>query len=380
MRIAIFSFVTLMLAGFPLTDSWRIDSQDEWLRAAGDVTDVKIENGQVYLQEESVVLILQSEEFSRKEKVASVTFRQSPVWDNWQPTDGKIVPDNLVDAPVFVPVSMGNYWLLGRLKGADIYLDTVTVTGTENLMMAAVTAKGTTVLRNAAREPEVVALADTLIKMGADIEGAGTSIITIHGVSSLTPAETVIIPDRIETGTFMMAAILTRGNITLLGCEPDHLGATINKLRLTGADIETAADTIQVSARGDIHSVDVKTQPYPGFPTDMQAQFMVLMSIADGTSMISETIFENRFIHVSELIRMGADIKVDGNVAIVKGMPNLSAAPVMATDLRASASLILAGLVAEGTTEINRVYHLDRGYEAIVKKFACLGADIKRIK
>lgn len=268
----------------------------------------------------------------------------------------------------------------GRLKGADIYLDTVTVTGTENLMMAAVTAKGTTVLRNAAREPEVVALADTLIKMGADIEGAGTSIITIHGVSSLTPAETVIIPDRIETGTFMMAAILTRGNITLLGCEPDHLGATINKLRLTGADIETAADTIQVSARGDIHSVDVKTQPYPGFPTDMQAQFMVLMSIADGTSMISETIFENRFIHVSELIRMGADIKVDGNVAIVKGMPNLSAAPVMATDLRASASLILAGLVAEGTTEINRVYHLDRGYEAIVKKFAGLGADIKRIK
>jgi UDP-N-acetylglucosamine 1-carboxyvinyltransferase len=178
----------------------------------------------------------------------------------------------------------------------------------------------------------------------------------------------------------MMGAILTRGNITLLGCEPDHLGAAINKLRLTGADIETAADTIQVSARGDIHSVDVKTQPYPGFPTDMQAQFMVLMSIADGTSMISETIFENRFIHVSELIRMGADIKVDGNVAIVKGMPNLSGAPVMATDLRASASLILAGLVAEGTTEINRVYHLDRGYEAIVNKFAALGADIQRLK
>jgi len=268
----------------------------------------------------------------------------------------------------------------GRLKGADIYFDTVTVTGTENLMMAAVTASGTTVLRNAAREPEVVALADTLVKMGADIEGAGTSIVTIHGVGSLKPVETAIIPDRIETGTFMIGAILTRGNITLLDCEPDHLGTTINILRRTGADIDTTANTIHVSAAGDIASVDVKTQPYPGFPTDMQAQFMVLMSIAAGTSMISETVFENRFIHVSELIRMGADIKVDGNIAIVKGMPNLSGAQVMATDLRASASLIIAGLVAEGTTEVNRVYHLDRGYESIEKKFAGLGADIERIK
>ena len=268
----------------------------------------------------------------------------------------------------------------GRLKGADIYFDVVTVTGTENLMMAAALAEGTTVLRNAAREPEIEALADNLIKMGADIEGAGTSIITINGVSSLNPVETAIIPDRIETGTFMMAAILTRGNITLLDCEPDHLGATINILRRTGADIDTAANTIYVSTRGDIASVDVKTQPYPGFPTDMQAQFMVLMSIANGSSMISETIFENRYIHVSELIRMGADIKVDGNIAIVKGVPNLSSAQVMATDLRASASLIMAGLVAEGTTEINRVYHLDRGYESIEEKFAGLGADIQRVK
>jgi UDP-N-acetylglucosamine 1-carboxyvinyltransferase len=268
----------------------------------------------------------------------------------------------------------------GQLKGADIYFDVVTVTGTENLMMAAVTAKGTTVLRNAAREPEVVALAETLTRMGAEIKGAGTSVITINGVSALNPVETAIIPDRIETGTFMTAGILTRGNVTLLDCEPDHLGATINKLRRTGAEIETTPNTIHVSIKRDIGSVDVKTQPYPGFPTDMQAQFMVLMSIADGSSMISETIFENRYIHVSELRRMGADIKVDGNIAIVKGVSKLSGAQVMATDLRASASLILAGLVADGTTEVNRVYHLDRGYESIERKFAGLGADIKRVK
>jgi len=267
-----------------------------------------------------------------------------------------------------------------RLKGADIYFDVVTVTGTENLMMAAATAKGTTVLRNAAREPEVVALADTLIKMGADIQGAGTATMTINGVSALNPVEAAIIPDRIETGTFMMAAILTRGNVTLLECEPEHLGATINKLRLAGAEIEISGKTIRTTINGALTSVDVKTQPYPGFPTDMQAQFMVLMSIAAGSSMISETIFENRFIHVSELRRMGADILVDGNIAIVKGVPRLSGAPVMATDLRASASLILAGLVAEGTTEVNRVYHLDRGYDSIEKKFSGLGADIQRVK
>ncbi|MEE4264284.1 MAG: UDP-N-acetylglucosamine 1-carboxyvinyltransferase [Desulfobacteraceae bacterium] len=268
----------------------------------------------------------------------------------------------------------------GRLKGADIYFDMVTVTGTENLMMAATLAKGTTVLRNAAREPEIVALADTLVNMGADIQGAGTTVITINGVSSLKPVEATIIPDRIEAGTFMMAAVLTRGRITLLNSEPDHLGALIDKLRLTGAEIEVDDKTVHVNHKAEIKSVDIKTQPYPGFPTDMQAQFMVLMSIANGTSMISETIFENRFIHVSELRRMGADIQVSGNSAIVRGAPKLSAAPVMATDLRASASLILAGLVAEGTTEVSRVYHLDRGYESLEKKFAALGAAIMRVK
>jgi len=267
-----------------------------------------------------------------------------------------------------------------RLKGAEIYFDVVTVTGTENLMMAASLAQGTTVLRNAAREPEIVALADTLIKMGADIQGAGTSVVTINGVSSLKAVEATIIPDRIEAGTFLMAAVLTKGNITLFNTEPDHLGALIDKLRLTGAEIDIDGNTIHIKNAGHINSVDIKTQPYPGFPTDMQAQFMVLMSIANGTSMISETIFENRFIHVSELRRMGADIQVSGNSAIVKGVPNLSAAQVMATDLRASASLILAGLVAEGTTQVNRVYHLDRGYESLEKKFAALGAVIQRVK
>ena len=268
----------------------------------------------------------------------------------------------------------------GRLKGADIYFDVVTVTGTENLMMAAALAKGTTLLRNAAREPEIVALADTLISMGADIQGAGTSVITINGVSSLKPIEATIIPDRIEAGTFMMAAVLTRGSITVLNAEPDHLGALIDKLRLTGAEIEIDGKTVHVKTKADIKSVDIKTQPYPGFPTDMQAQFMVLMSIANGTSMISETIFENRFIHVSELRRMGADIQVSGDFAIVRGVPNLSSAQVMASDLRASASLILAGLAAEGTTEVNRVYHLDRGYQALEKKFAALGATIRRVR
>lgn len=268
----------------------------------------------------------------------------------------------------------------GRLKGADIYFDVVTVTGTENLMMAATLAQGTTVLRNAAREPEVVALADTLIKMGADVQGAGTSVITINGVSALKPVEVAIIPDRIEAGTFLIAAALTRGSITMPNAEPDHLGALIDKLRLTGAEIEIDEKSVHVKHKAAIQSVDIKTQPYPGFPTDMQAQFMVLMSIASGTSMISETIFENRFIHVSELRRMGADIQVSGNSAIVRGVPHLSAAQVMATDLRASASLILAGLVAQGTTEVSRVYHLDRGYQALEKKFAALGAAILRVK
>ena len=268
----------------------------------------------------------------------------------------------------------------GRLKGADIYFDVVTVTGTENLMMAAALAEGTTVLRNAAREPEIEALADNLIKMGADIEGAGTSIITINGVAALNPVAATIMPDRIEAGTFMMAAVLTGGEVTLLNCEPDHVGALIDKLRLAGAEIDIRDKSIHVKGHRDIASVDIKTQPYPGFPTDMQAQFMVLMSVADSTSTISETIFENRFIHVSELKRMGADIQVSGNIAIVKGVPHLSAAQVMATDLRASASLILAGLVAHGKTEVNRVYHLDRGYQSIEKKFSALNATIQRVK
>ena len=266
------------------------------------------------------------------------------------------------------------------LKGNDIYLDVVTVTGTENLMMAAVLAEGVTVLRNAAREPEVVALADVLNQMGADIEGAGTSVITINGVSSLNPVSTSIIPDRIEAGTFMVAAALTRGDIKISGCDPDHLEAVIHKLRLTGAKVTIDPQGIRVEGVDKINSVDVKTLPYPGFPTDMQAQFMVLMSVAKGLSIISETIFENRFIHVSELKRMGADITISGNTALVKGVAGLSGAPVMATDLRASASLILAGLVANNTTEVNRVYHLDRGYEAIEKKFARMGAAIKRVK
>jgi len=266
------------------------------------------------------------------------------------------------------------------LKGNDIYFDIPTVTGTENLMMAAVLAKGVTVLRNAAREPEVAALAHVLNHMGANIEGAGTSVITIKGVASLSPISAPIMPDRIEAGTFMVAAILTKGDVTLLDCEPDHLEALIHKLKLAGAGIETEGKSIRVKGSDEISSVDVKTQPYPGFPTDMQAQFMVLMSVAKGLSTISETIFENRFIYVSELERMGADVTISGNTALVKGVPTLFGAPVMATDLRASASLILAGLAARGKTVVNRVYHLDRGYEAIEKKFAALGAAIKRVR
>ncbi len=265
------------------------------------------------------------------------------------------------------------------LRGSEIYFDIATVTGTENLIMAAVLADGVTVLRNAACEPEIVALVDVLNKMGADIHGAGTSVITIKGVQSLRPVSVSIIPDRIEAGTFMVSAALTRGNITILNCEPAHMGAVIHKLRLIGTDIKIDDKKIHVVGSDEIESVDVKTLPYPGFPTDMQAQFMVLMSVAKGLSNISETVFENRFIHVSELKRMGADITISGNSAIVKGVPMLLGAPVIATDLRASASLILAGLVAKGKTEVHRVYHLDRGYEAIEKKFSMLGASIKRV-
>ncbi len=266
------------------------------------------------------------------------------------------------------------------LKGAEIFFDAVTVTGTENIMMAAVLAEGTTIIRNAAREPEVVALAEVLNKMGAKIEGIGTSVLTINGVSSLKPVFVSIIPDRIEAGTFMVSAGLTGGDVKLLDCEPSHLESVIHKLRLTGSIVTVDGNSVSVKGGESISSIDIKTIPYPGFPTDMQAQFMVLMSIAKGFSVISETIFENRFIHVSELRRMGADIKVSGNTAMITGVPALSGAPVMATDLRASASLILAGLVARGVTRVNRVYHLDRGYDSIEKKFSMLGAKIKRVK
>ncbi|MEJ2659920.1 MAG: UDP-N-acetylglucosamine 1-carboxyvinyltransferase, partial [Desulfobacteraceae bacterium] len=267
-----------------------------------------------------------------------------------------------------------------RFVGADIYFDVVTVTGTENLIMAAVLAEGTTVLRNAAREPEIQALADVLVKMGARIRGAGTSEITIQGVERLHPIEARIIPDRIETGTFMAAAALTGGDVTITGAEPEHVKAIAHKLQLAGARIDMESRSIRVQGESSLCSVDIKTLPFPGFPTDMQAQFMVLMAVARGTSLISETIFENRFIHVSELRRMGADITISGNSALVKGVPGLSGAPVMATDLRASACLILAGLIAENTTEVHRVYHLDRGYENLEKKFQALGASIKRVK
>ncbi|OGR27691.1 MAG: UDP-N-acetylglucosamine 1-carboxyvinyltransferase [Desulfobacterales bacterium RIFOXYA12_FULL_46_15] len=269
-----------------------------------------------------------------------------------------------------------------RLVGNEIYFDTPTVTGTENLMMAASLAKGTSILRNAAREPEIVSLADALNKMGAQIHGAGTAIITIEGVKSLSSSsEITIIPDRIETGTFMVAAAATGGDVFIKNCEPDHLSSIINKLKATGAEIRTYQNAIRVTGKECIHSVDIKTVPYPGFPTDMQAQFMALMTIADGNSVIHESIFENRFIHANELLRLGADISIsNGNLAMVRGVKKLQGAPVMASDLRASASLVIAGLVAEGTTAISRVYHMDRGYEAIEKKFSQLDADIIRIK
>ncbi len=267
-----------------------------------------------------------------------------------------------------------------RLQGASIYFDIPSVTGTENLMMAAVLAEGQTRLRNAAREPEVTALAEVLNQMGADIRGAGTSDITIEGVAALHPVSTTIIPDRIETGTFLAAAALTGGEVTLRDCCPDHLTGQLDKLQQTGAEIRVNETAIRITGPDSIRSVDIKTLPYPGFPTDMQAQFMVLMSVARGLSVITETIFENRFIHVSELRRLGADITISGNSAMIAGVPSLSGAPVMASDLRASACLVLAGLVAKGKTEINRVYHLDRGYDALEKKMAALGASIQRIK
>ena len=266
-----------------------------------------------------------------------------------------------------------------RLRGATLYFDISTVTGTENIMMAATLAEGTTILKNAAREPEIVNLAEVLIAMGARIRGAGTDVITIDGVESLHPVEAAVIPDRIETGTFLIAAGMTGGDVRVLGCDSLHIEALIAKLRDAGVRIDLEGDAVRAVGGATVRSVDVKTLPYPGFPTDLQAQIMAMMAIANGLSVVTETVFENRFMHVSEMMRMGADIVIQGKSAIVRGVPKLHGAPVMATDLRASASLILAGLAAEGTTTLSRVYHIDRGYQQIEKKLSALGADIRRV-
>ncbi|MES2564230.1 MAG: UDP-N-acetylglucosamine 1-carboxyvinyltransferase [Pseudomonadota bacterium] len=268
----------------------------------------------------------------------------------------------------------------GRLKGARIVTDLVTVTGTENLMMAATLAQGVTMIENAAREPEVVDLAACLQAMGAQIEGAGTDIIRIEGVKRLHGATYRVMPDRIEAGTFLVAAAATGGNVRLTGTRVDILDAVIDKLREGGARITAGADWIQISMNAPLNAVNIRTAPYPAFPTDMQAQFTSLNSIASGTSLITETIFENRFMHVQELRRLGANIEFEGNTAVVKGVPALEGATVMATDLRASACLVVGGLIAQGRTTVERVYHLDRGYERIEEKLSKLGARIERVR
>lgn len=267
-----------------------------------------------------------------------------------------------------------------RLKGARLVMDIVTVTGTENLMMAATLADGETVIENAAREPEVLDLANCLISMGAQIEGAGTDKITIQGVEKLHGTVYDVLPDRIETGTYLVAAAISRGKIKVKDTRPDILDAVLAKLREAGAEIETGEDWISLDMHGKRpKAVDIHTAPYPAFPTDMQAQFTAMNAIAEGTGAITETVFENRFMHISELQRMGADIKLEGNTAICKGVERLTGAPVMATDLRASASLVLAGVIAEGDTVVDRIYHIDRGYDCIEEKLASLGATIRRV-
>jgi UDP-N-acetylglucosamine 1-carboxyvinyltransferase len=266
------------------------------------------------------------------------------------------------------------------LHGSVVNFDRITVTGTEDLMMAAVLAKGETVLRNAAREPEVTDLADLLVKMGARIEGAGTSVIRIQGVEQLHGAEHTIIPDRIEAGTFLIAGAITGGDVAVTHCAPEHLETLVSKLQQAGADVtQPDATTLRVRATGRLRSVDMTTQEYPGFATDLQAQYMALMTQANGISIVKETIFENRFMHAQELMRMGANIRLDGREAIVAGRSHLSGAGVIASDLRASASLVLAALVAKGETVIDRVYHIDRGYENIEGKLAAVGANIRRV-
>ena len=267
-----------------------------------------------------------------------------------------------------------------RLNGAEVLFDKITVTGTENLLMAATLAEGRTVLQNSACEPEVVDLANMLSKMGARIEGAGTSTITIDGVPELRGTTHRVIPDRIEGGTFLIAGAITNGNLDIVDANPAHLGSVIQKLREAGAKIETDGSRMSVRPGGDLRATNVVTKEYPGFATDMQAQYMALMTQASGTSIINENIFENRFMHASELMRMGADIRIDGSRAIVTGKTQLSGATVIASDLRASASLVIAGLVADGSTLIDRVYHLDRGYEKIEEKLRSVGAQIERLK
>lgn len=266
-----------------------------------------------------------------------------------------------------------------RLQGARYYMDLVTVTGTENLMMAAALAEGTTVLENAAKEPEVIDLAEMLIKMGANITGVGTDVITITGVEKLNGTTHNVVCDRIEAGTYMVAAAMAGGEVKLLNARADLLDAVIEKLREAGAIVTSDTDTITVKSDGKLKAVNIRTAPHPAFPTDMQAQFMALNVVADGVAKVTETIFENRFMHVQEMQRMGADISIDGNTALVKGVPFLDGTTVMATDLRASASLVLAGLVARGDTVIERIYHLDRGYEHLEAKLNALGANVKRI-
>ena len=266
------------------------------------------------------------------------------------------------------------------LKGARIFMDTVSVTGTENILMAATLAKGTSIIENAAREPEVVDLANCLIGMGAKITGAGTDIITVEGVEKLHGCHHRVLPDRIETGTYLVAAAITGGRVKLRDTNPDILESVILKLEEAGAEITTGKDWIELDMHGKKpKAVDITTAPYPGFPTDMQAQFTALNAVAEGTGMIRETIFENRFMHVSEMQRMGADMKIQGNAAISKGVDHLTSAQVMATDLRASASLVLAGLVAQGDTVVDRIYHIDRGYECIEEKLQLMGATIRRV-
>jgi UDP-N-acetylglucosamine 1-carboxyvinyltransferase len=268
----------------------------------------------------------------------------------------------------------------GRLKGAHIFMDIVTVTGTENVMMAATLADGVTIIENAAREPEVVDLADCLVKMGAIISGQGSATITITGVKELHGCSYSVMPDRIETGTYLIAAAATRGHIKVKDTRPDILEAVLSKLEQAGADIKVGDNWIELNMHGKRpKSVSLRTAPYPAFPTDMQAQFTALNAIADGTGSITETVFENRFMHVHEMNRMGADIAVEGNTVIVKGVDALKGAPVMATDLRASASLIIAGLVSENETVVDRIYHIDRGYECIEEKLQLLGATIRRV-